>query len=313
MYLDYWTTGFTDANLQADLFGALGGTITDKNNFSASCDIAKTTLITTVASGWTVHDASAGSNKKCFKAPVSDDADNYKYATFYVAAGVQALTSCATWDAGSHTGTYQCTSIGSSAYGAATSTEVSRIILAASARFIYYIAYGYAPTSTSGQWGGKTAGSYAGHAVLERERLFNWDTVGTTYPYGVNAWVGNVGASGVDASYSQIPFFPTAAMVSPRTDAYPVTPPTCNLYASHGISAPADGRQAYSTATPGQREVAIAPIVGYIATQGPALGNLSAKSGIYCAFANGLPWFSEFTFLNKTYVLQANNIIIPKE
>lgn len=100
----------TQANLVNDIILILTGT-TNTASLSADCVTASSSITTTYAvAGWTLHDASAGSNLQVVKA-LQQDGVTYKYV------GIQATSTTAfsivvyeSWNAGTHTGTNDVTS-----------------------------------------------------------------------------------------------------------------------------------------------------------------------------------------------------------
>ncbi len=109
MYAVYkYLNGATAANVLADVVAILTGT-TDVNTLSASCDKVNSSIFSTNAAGWEMHDASAGTNSVVLKAAVHDNASQYKY--MWLTTNTAGYFGCAlyeTWNATSHTGTNVC-------------------------------------------------------------------------------------------------------------------------------------------------------------------------------------------------------------
>lgn len=99
-----YKAGTTLANLIADVTAILTGT-TDKATLSADCVQATTEIISTVAAGWVMHDAAAGTNKVCLKA-LNIDGGTYKYMTLdFNTANQLMILSYESWNASTHVGT----------------------------------------------------------------------------------------------------------------------------------------------------------------------------------------------------------------
>jgi len=79
MFTTYrYNSGATQANILSDIVAILTGETTVAN-LSASCDKPNTTITSTIAAGWTLHDGSSGSNKKVIKSAYSDNGSAFKY------------------------------------------------------------------------------------------------------------------------------------------------------------------------------------------------------------------------------------------
>src|SRR5574337_374212 len=181
MYTNYaYNAGASAANILADT--------TDKTTLSAACDQPNTSIVTTYAvAGWTVHDAAAGTNKQCLKAPCAYDAAVYKYVTIDTnTAGYVIITLCEGWNATTHAAIGVTTSavsvIGNSQR--VSTTLVGTLQIAASARYIMLFgAYaGTDGTSTS-------AGSPTG--IVETSNC-PW-AAGSTYIGAVHIHVAGIG------------------------------------------------------------------------------------------------------------------------
>jgi hypothetical protein len=174
MYTQYrYTSGATVANVLSDLVALLTGE-TNKANLSASCDQANTTITSTIAAGWTLHDGSSGTNKQVVKAAYTDDPSNYKYVEVEMTSTTIALYLYETFDSGTHTGTNKS---GYTSYQQVFSTsQTNTIHLFATAKYIVLFT-GY---SNDTNWGDN---SYHGcYLISEMTRLPPWNTVASGMP-----------------------------------------------------------------------------------------------------------------------------------
>jgi hypothetical protein len=175
--LDY-QAGTPVANLLADIVAVLTGT-TDKATLSASIIQNTSYIVASEAAGWSVHDASAGTNKKVFSAPNADGSTKYVLVDLSV-AGFVGLTAYESWNASTHTGTNPCY------YGAVSGLSNSRptvnlgaggtLYIGASARYLFCTGYNGA------------AYDNINSLIAERERVEAWDTLGAGYPLVVQAY-----------------------------------------------------------------------------------------------------------------------------
>lgn len=172
MYAKYeYNSGATQANILADLVLILTGT-TDVNSLSASCNKTNSTITATVAAGWTVHDASAGSGKQVLKAAYVDDGSKFKYAELTVTASEIQLHGNETWDNSAHT--YTNKTANTSYYQRWSSSNIGRVYIFASARFIALA------TEYSTYYGDSTYGGMSMLCEMSREQP--WNTVAAGYP-----------------------------------------------------------------------------------------------------------------------------------
>lgn len=109
MYAVYnYKAGSTQAQVLSDIVAIATGT-TNVSSLSASCVQANTSIISTVAAGWTVHDAAAGANAQVIRC-LNNDGTTYKYA--YVSlpssTGV-SITGPESWNASTHAATNNTT------------------------------------------------------------------------------------------------------------------------------------------------------------------------------------------------------------
>lgn len=152
MFAQYaYKSGATAANILADLVAIYTGQ-TNVASLSSDCDQPNSSILTTYAvAGWTVHDASAGTNKQCLKAVCNHDATIYKYLTIDTnTAGYVIIGLHQTWDAGTHTGTVSQVPA-NTAQMRWQSAGTGTLYLFASARYLgLYGEYGATKGSSSG-------------------------------------------------------------------------------------------------------------------------------------------------------------------
>ncbi len=105
MYAVYnYKAGALQSEVLSDLVALLTGT-TDKTTLSASCVQANTSILSTEAAGWTLHDGSAGTNKKVIKA-LNQDASTYGYVAIDINSAPYIQWSCCEgWNASTHVAT----------------------------------------------------------------------------------------------------------------------------------------------------------------------------------------------------------------
>lgn len=172
MYAKYeYNSGATQANILADLVAILTGT-TDVNTLSASCNKAASTITSTVAAGWTVHDASAGSNKQVLKAPYVDNGSAYKYTEITVSASEIQLHVNETWNETAHT--YTNKTGNTSYYQRWSSSNAGRVYIFSSARFMALVGE-YSTSYGESSYSGMTV-------IVELSRNQPWNTVASGYP-----------------------------------------------------------------------------------------------------------------------------------
>lgn len=179
MYAKYqYVSGATQANILADLTAILTGETTVAN-LSAGCDKTNTTITSTIAAGWTLHDGSSGTNKKVIKAPYSGNAAVYKYLELDYSYSADYCITCQfyeTFDNSTHTGTNK-TANSNTELGQRMTTSTSGNILHvfSSARFVALFSQ-----TANGNWGDI---SYSGATLaIEFKPLCPWSN-DTNYPY----------------------------------------------------------------------------------------------------------------------------------
>lgn len=183
-----YNTSQTAANLLSDIVAILTGE-TNVANLSAGCDKANTELLSTYsAAGWTLHDNAAGTNAKCLKAVIADDATKFKYMVIDTnTAGTILQKTYETWNETTHVGTNLCyasdIAISNQRYNLATG---GRLDITASIRHCAMFAY------VSAIYGSSQYVSASG--VFERTRKSGWDTVANAYPPFL--WLHFSGATG---------------------------------------------------------------------------------------------------------------------
>lgn len=176
MYCRYVsTTTATQAQVLSDIVSLMTGSVTDKNNLSASCDKSNTELVTTTAGGWTVHDAAAGTNTQVLKAAVADNPSQFKYLWISTAATTYIeFRLYEGWNATTHTGTNPVSTTSSTTGQRITNyTTAFTVFLASSNRFHY--AYTMGGSSNNGN-----TSSYPA-ITFEHTRWSPWDTVSNGY------------------------------------------------------------------------------------------------------------------------------------
>ncbi|MBF0182523.1 MAG: hypothetical protein HQM03_21105 [Magnetococcales bacterium] len=170
-----YLAGATAANILSDLVAILTGE-TNVNALSASCNKSFTTIESITAAGWTLHDAAAGTNAKCLKAPLADDPATFKYVVLDTNTAGYVITKVyETWNASTHAGTNLAFNSDVVGYQQRVSTTVAgSIYLFATARFMLLASL------YSGLWGSSTNAGPSG--CFERTRAGAWDTVTAGWP-----------------------------------------------------------------------------------------------------------------------------------
>ena len=181
------------ADLLADVVALLTGEVTI-NNLSATCDKVNSTITVDTVAGWTLHDAAVGTNAKCLKAPLADNAAVFKYVVIDTNTNGTIFTKVyETWDATAHTGTNKCTNSDTASYSQQFSTTLGGVIyLFATARFILL------NSQIGSTWG--SSSNTGGSGCFERTRACTWDTVAAGYPPFLFANFGYWAASATKSS-----------------------------------------------------------------------------------------------------------------
>jgi hypothetical protein len=175
--LDY-QDGTPVANLLSDIIALLTGT-TDKASLSASIIQNTSYIESSVAAGWTVHDANPGTSKKVLSAPNADGSTKYVLVDLSV-AGFVGLTAYESWNATSHVGTNNCY------YGAVSGLSNSRPTVNLGAGGALYVGSTERYLFMTGYNG--AAYDNINSLIAERQRVEAWDTVGAGYPLVVQAY-----------------------------------------------------------------------------------------------------------------------------
>ncbi|MBF0097505.1 MAG: hypothetical protein HQM04_16690 [Magnetococcales bacterium] len=168
-----YNAGSSAANVLSDVVAILTGT-TNVANLSAACNQAVSSITATVAAGWSVHDASAGSNAQAIRAPNADS--GYKYVVVDTnTAGAIFTKVWESWDNSAHTGTNLAYNSDATAYSQRLDlTNGGTLYIFASARFLMLA------SSVAAGWGSPTNGGPSG--CFERTRACVWDTPAFGFP-----------------------------------------------------------------------------------------------------------------------------------
>ena len=151
--------------------------VVDKTLLSASCVQANTTITSTTAAGWYVHDSDTGtSNQKVIKA-YNADGTTLKYLMLdFASAGYLIPKVYESWDAGTNTGTNLATLSDVAANSQQIDvTNGGTIFIGASPRYAIF----WSKLST-GVYGSSTG--YAPCGIFERTRAAGWDLAAAGYP-----------------------------------------------------------------------------------------------------------------------------------
>jgi hypothetical protein len=178
MYATYkYNAGATKANILSDVVAICTGT-TDKNTLSSSCDKPNTEILTTYSTaGWTLHDATAGTNAIAIKAPLEDDATKYKYVVIDTNTTNTIFTKVyENWNASTDVGTNPCAlNTTTSVHQVIDTTNGGYLRIAASERMVLF----YSSTGTY-PYGNPNNNALSG--CIEASRIMLWDTVANGYP-----------------------------------------------------------------------------------------------------------------------------------
>ncbi len=162
-----YNSGITAAQLLQDIVALCTGT-SDPNSLSAACNKASTVIFTDYdVAGWSVHDAAAGTNAVCLKAPCLGAPAKFKYVVIDTnTAGIIYTKLYESWNETTHVGTniaYSCDSSSNSQRWASTG---GGLLLSVSARRL--LLEGVA----SGLIGTNTGSGATG--VVEVDTQFDW-------------------------------------------------------------------------------------------------------------------------------------------
>ena len=281
MYTSYfYSVGQTSANLLSDIGALLTGE-TNKANLSAGCNQASTVISTgSSVAGWTLHDGSAGTNAKCYKAVCNDNGGTqYKYVVVDTnTANTILLKTYETWDAGAHTGTNVVYLSDSSTYGQRVAFGAGgRVEISASVRHISMFSY------QSGVYGSTSGACPCG--IFERTRMSPWD-LSYSYPPFIFWNYANITANA-----------PRLLNAAGTAD---VTSSTASLTLATPVGAPP------TTTLPNASKVAVHyfwPYHVYNASYACIDGDISAFSKIYTTTGSYGAAFDEVTVGAETYVV----------
>jgi hypothetical protein len=275
---------------------------------------ASTSIVSTIASGWTVHDSSPATDSKVIKAPHSDEGSVYKLAYLTISDTLLKVDLCISWNEVAHTGVKSSANVGQ----VISVTSGGTIFIYASARFFaLYSEYYSAGVKYSG------ATNYGGPSgIFEMSRIAPWLTVGSGYSksiviaaFGYQCYDKNGGmfgkvknSSGIDniSFMNATAYFPG---FSPNTISSNLTggPPAKIRNASGGIVIPT-----FPLLMAGFTYSDLNCVVG----------DVSASSDVWWAPSAVIPDHSEFTINTKKYryvpastpgVTTAAALLIPSE
>jgi|GEM_PF-3154277 len=189
------------AQVFADIIGVLTGSITTPAGLSASFNAGSSSIVSTVAPGWTMHDNAAaaaanGVTPAVIHAPWSDDGTKYK--NVYISAlNTTQLTfnGWETWNSGTHAGTFPMkTTPVISSWQSIDLTSATyaggKLIISASSKHIYIQVYTSA--NVPGPW----------TFFSEYTRDDPWNTVANGYPSWMQS--GNYSNSAVNITLDNI-------------------------------------------------------------------------------------------------------------
>ena len=189
MYTVYrYSSGAEEQDILDDIVAILTGE-TDVSYLSSSCDKPNTTITSTVAAGWAVHDIAPGyaTGVGCvIKAPVADDATAFKYVglRFIKSTGAFYVYIYEDWDNVAHSGTNGSNTVsevgGNQLRVEPNIDDMTRGNFYLSASLRHIALYSYYLSGTTHYWGCSTGN--APILVLERTRVTSWDTVANGYP-----------------------------------------------------------------------------------------------------------------------------------
>lgn len=177
MYCKYvYVAGVSTAQIAADLAALVTGE-TNLGHLSAACDTSHSELVTTVAAGWTIHDAAPGGDYKVVKAPWADGL-GYKYVNLGCSSTHVFTKGYENWNASTHTGFHLITLSDTSTYAQQLNLSTGgRLYLFVNARSLFILSI-----LANGTVGGSTFPGPSG--LLEHTRQLPWDTAAN----GIGPW-----------------------------------------------------------------------------------------------------------------------------
>ena len=280
MYAQYAYNIGTQAELLSDIVAILTGT-TDKESLSATCNKPDTTITSVVTSGWTVHDADAGTNKVCIKSEVYDTPGTYKYVVVDTSATTNVkLTVYGTWSNVSHTGTLLVNGSDSNSVVVNVTTISSVLHVFASPNMV--VLHGVANS---------TGLSSSSLMVLERER-FIADTDPTFCATTSTAFSTN--ATAVYLPYVQLVF---AKMYAAEAV----------MYSSTTIQGTSASENTAVVNINGSVKVPMGSLLIYpdAKTGSVPYGNLTSLTDIWCLPRGSMPPLYKFAYSGKNYIVMS--------
>lgn len=188
MFAKYvYNAGATAANITADIVKILTGE-TNLANLSAQCNTTKSYIVSTVAAGWSVYDAAAGTNFQVIRATTLDGL-GYKYVGIYNDGTYLYSIAYGVWNASTHTGNYISCNSNTSPYAQRLDlTNGGIVFLGSNARFIFSLSY--LPATIT--YGSSTGSSP--NLVTEYTKIMPWNDASLYRgPFGfTNIYTGNL-------------------------------------------------------------------------------------------------------------------------
>ena len=195
-FLGLTSATITQQQVLNDIVGVLTGSITTTAGLSASFVSSSSTLISTIAPGWSLYDSTAGAvaftvQPVVIRSAWSDSASNYKNLFLTSpASGYLSINGYHTWNSGTHTGTLPTGNGVVGTWGTTTITANSYIMVNSSANHILITTFTnniFTQNNTMG--------------LFEFTRDDPWNTVANGYPSWFIVSDNNGGSS---LAYSQI-------------------------------------------------------------------------------------------------------------
>ncbi|MBF0140066.1 MAG: hypothetical protein HQL74_07285 [Magnetococcales bacterium] len=293
-----WASGATRANIVNDIVLVLTGT-TDKASLSANLTQANSSITSSVAAGWTLHDASAGTNIQCVKAPIADDGAAYKYVCIdHSTTSELKLVGYDSWNASTHVGTGKYTGSDLAAHSQ-QSTPASYVIkmrIYASARCIIILAY-----RSGTRYGATNGGGPTG--IFERSRTQPWDTVGNGYIPSVWSNLGSFVTSSTPTTCSSHATAKNYAGTNVQGYLNPCTIGVSANYFTTASEFPSSASAFFKNAS-GSDTIPMFPI--WFTNPGTfvaPLGDISSISDVWTVPRGPMADFDEFTDNGKTYTV----------
>lgn len=299
MYAVYnYAAGTTTTNVIADIVKLITGE-TNKANLSANCVQANTNIVSTVAAGWTEHDAAAGTDYRVVKRLAADGTTMKYYGIKAESATVIRGLTYESWNETTHTATNAIATNWSTAAAGWSSAAGGYLYLYVTPRNIYINTY------ASGSWL-----NVSSMAFVELTR----DTIPAGYPcaaLGVGSGVG----IGSDSSYCVIPRVKNATTsgdsVISGTNYYPMA---ASIVSTTGTSGQAYWRDASENVNVVLHKIGVSMRSGYTGFNFHHLGDVYDILAAGSDLGNPL---DEIVYSGKTYVMFKVSgspcILVPKE